>query len=86
MYNIWFDISYRESFSINLAQQQAAGDITLAGVEMVAGADDEVIPTSIICTQIPGYGAQCWIFDPWHYSETLELCKWTGNQYTFCVF
>jgi len=28
-------------FNVNLAQQESAGDITLAGVEMVAGAVDE---------------------------------------------
>jgi hypothetical protein len=43
-------------FNLNLAQQEAASDITLAGVEMVAGAWVEADPPSYNC---PGGANEC---------------------------
>jgi len=41
---------------------------------------------TITCSQYPGYNAQCWIYDIVHWHHTGEICKWTGNQFHFCMF
>lgn len=35
----------------------------------------------ITCTQQPGPGAQCWIYN----SEYSPPCEWTGYIYNFCI-
>lgn len=73
-------------FNVNLAQQQAAGDITLAGVEMVAGAVDHIgdDPPHIQCHQFcqTGRNNQCWLqFGSPYYNPT---CYFTGNSRNWC--
>ena len=77
-------------FNVNLAQQQAAGDITLAGVEMVAGAFDGIEPPEygISCHQhaLIGRTNVCWKkHRDWGSRPITDWCWFTGWMSDLCV-
>ena len=75
-------------FNLNLAQQQAAGDITLAGVEMVAGAFDGIEPPEygIWCHQdaLPGRCNVCYDQEQAWYVPLPLSCYFTGSMNDRC--
>ncbi|MDX9942248.1 MAG: hypothetical protein RBS53_08505 [Bacteroidales bacterium] len=67
----------------------AAGALFLIGNNVFGsdpGESEEPIGGTITCNEFPGYNAQCWIHCPVHWHHTGEVCKWTGNQFTFCIY
>jgi len=71
-------------FNLNLTQQEASSDITLTGVEMVAGAYDYEIdlpPVVFQCHQDWQWGRCniCWV------NSTINAgCQFTGLRHNVC--